>query len=81
MEDVLKLNKEISEKVYIESVPQKKPKADDKMRRGSSISGIKSMTSTSNFNQTNISNNDSVTDIQKIYVPDSSKRNRSNSRS
>jgi len=33
------------------------------MRRGSSISGIKSMTSTSNFNQTNISNNDSVTDI------------------
>ena len=51
------------------------------MRRGSSINGIKSMTSTSNFNQTAISNNDSVTDIQKIYVPDSNKRNRSNSRS
>jgi hypothetical protein len=47
MEDVLKLNKEVSEKVVIEEVPKKKDKPS---KRGTSITALKSMTSTSNFN-------------------------------
>lgn len=49
MEDVVKLSKEVSEKLVIEDV-KKKPIKDITAKRGNSIVGIKSLTSTSNFN-------------------------------
>lgn len=63
MEDVVKLSKEASEKVVIEELPKKKSNKD--IKRGNSIVGIKSMTSTSNFNQTTTSShhNDSASEI------------------
>jgi len=53
----------MSENKIIEEIPKKKKlKTIEKERRGSSIAGLKSMSSTSNFNQTN-SKNDSSMDI------------------
>lgn len=54
MEEVTKISKEATDKVVIEEIPRKKQQ-DLPQRRGSSIANVKSLTSTSNFNQTNIS--------------------------
>lgn len=66
MEDVTKLQKEVSEKVVIEEVPKKK---QSDQPRGRSSAGMKSMTSTSSFqdNKPQFSKDDTAMDIARIY--------------
>ena len=66
-EDSMKVNKETTEKVFIEELQRKKPV---EQQRGRSSVGMKSLTSTSSFKETtqpHYSKDDSAMDIQRIY--------------